>query len=70
MAVPPGSVPGEGRRTYPDPGSPPDPRFHRLDGEDVFYMTGTDEHGLKMQQTAEKEGISPRELADPDDRQR
>ena len=39
-------------------------RFHRLDGEDVFYMTGTDEHGLKMQQTAEKEGISPRELAD------
>ena len=39
-------------------------RFHRLDGEDVFYMTGTDEHGLKMQQTAEKEGITARELAD------
>src|SRR5699024_195922 len=39
-------------------------RFHRLDGEDVFYMTGTDEHGLKMQQTAEKQGITPRELAD------
>ena len=39
-------------------------RFHRLDGQDVFYMTGTDEHGLKMQQTAEKEGITPRELAD------
>lgn len=39
-------------------------RFHRLDGQDVFYMTGTDEHGLKMQQTAEKEGITARELAD------
>lgn len=38
-------------------------RFMRLDGEDVFYMTGTDEHGLKMQQTAEKEGITARELA-------
>lgn len=39
-------------------------RFHRLDGEDVQFVTGTDEHGLKMQQTAEKEGITPRALAD------
>ncbi len=39
-------------------------RFMRLDGRDVFFLTGTDEHGQKMQQTAEKEGISPRELAD------
>lgn len=39
-------------------------RFARLDGYDVRFLTGTDEHGLKMQQTAEKEGISPRELAD------
>src|SRR5699024_9127600 len=39
-------------------------RFHRLDGEDVYFMTGTDEHGLKMQQTAEKEGVTPRQLAD------
>lgn len=39
-------------------------RFKRLDGHDVFYMTGTDEHGLKMQQTAQKEGITSRELAD------
>ncbi|WP_291793246.1 methionine--tRNA ligase [Brevibacterium sp.] len=39
-------------------------RFHRLDGEDVYFMTGTDEHGLKMQQTAEKEGITARQLAD------
>ena len=28
-------------------------RFQRLDGKDVFFLTGTDEHGLKMQQTAE-----------------
>jgi methionyl-tRNA synthetase len=39
-------------------------RFKRLDGYDVFFMTGTDEHGLKMQQTAEKEGIPVKELAD------
>ncbi|NHU84592.1 methionine--tRNA ligase [Kocuria sp. JC486] len=39
-------------------------RFKRLDGYDVRFMTGTDEHGQKMQQTAEKEGISPKELAD------
>lgn len=38
-------------------------RFHRLDGRDVFFLTGTDEHGLKMQQTAEKEGITTLELA-------
>ncbi|GLQ82629.1 methionine--tRNA ligase [Mesorhizobium huakuii] len=39
-------------------------RFQRLDGKDVFFLTGTDEHGLKMQQTAEKEGITPQALAD------
>ena len=39
-------------------------RFMRLDGYDVFFLTGTDEHGLKMKQTAVKEGVSPRELAD------
>ena len=38
-------------------------RFHRLDGNEVFFLTGTDEHGLKMQQTAEAEGISPLDLA-------
>ncbi len=37
-------------------------RFMRLDGYDVFFLTGTDEHGQKMQQTAASEGISPREL--------
>ena len=39
-------------------------RFERLDGKDVFFLTGTDEHGLKMKQTADREGITPRELAD------
>jgi methionyl-tRNA synthetase len=34
----------------------------RLDGHDVFFLTGTDEHGLKLQQTAAREGLSAREL--------
>lgn len=37
-------------------------RFQRLDGRDVFFMTGADEHGIKMLQTAEREGITPAEL--------
>src|SRR5246500_1530184 len=39
-------------------------RFMRLDGYDVFFLTGTDEHGIKMLQTAAKEGGTPREPAD------
>jgi methionyl-tRNA synthetase len=39
-------------------------RFHRLDGYDVFLLTGTDEHGQKMQQTAAAEGLTPQALAD------
>lgn len=39
-------------------------RFQRHDGKDVFFLTGTDEHGIKMLQTATREGISARELAD------
>jgi methionyl-tRNA synthetase len=39
-------------------------RFKRLDGYDVFFLTGTDEHGIKMLQTAGKEGIPPRQLLD------
>ncbi|ACP25370.1 methionyl-tRNA synthetase [Sinorhizobium fredii NGR234] len=39
-------------------------RYQRLDGREVFFLTGTDEHGQKMQQTARKEGVSPQELAD------
>jgi methionyl-tRNA synthetase len=38
-------------------------RFQRLDGKDVFFLTGTDEHGLKMVQTAESEGLNTAELA-------
>lgn len=38
-------------------------RFMRLDGKDVFFLTGTDEHGQKMQQTAEKLGVSTIDLA-------
>src|ERR1700681_2802136 len=37
-------------------------RFMRLDGYDVFFLTGTDEHGQKMQQTAARDGRTPREL--------
>jgi methionyl-tRNA synthetase len=39
-------------------------RFMRLDGRDVFFVTGMDEHGLKMQQTAAREGLTPQALAD------
>ncbi|MCB1487365.1 MAG: methionine--tRNA ligase, partial [Bauldia sp.] len=39
-------------------------RFMRLDGYDVFFLTGTDEHGIKMRQTAQREGVTPRGLAD------
>jgi len=38
-------------------------RFYRADGHDVFFLSGTDEHGLKMQQTAQKESMTPLELA-------
>jgi methionyl-tRNA synthetase len=39
-------------------------RFQRLNGKDVFFLTGTDEHGLKMIQTAESEGLAVAELAE------
>ncbi|MBC2859425.1 methionine--tRNA ligase [Stappia sp. 28M-7] len=39
-------------------------RFQRLDGRDVFFLTGTDEHGQKMLQTARAEGIPVEELAE------
>lgn len=38
-------------------------RFQRLDGKDVYFLTGTDVHGQKMLQTAQKEGITAAELA-------
>ncbi len=39
-------------------------RYHRLAGRDVRFLTGTDEHGLKMAQAARARGIEPRALAD------
>ncbi|MDR3240836.1 MAG: methionine--tRNA ligase [Lactobacillaceae bacterium] len=39
-------------------------RYHRLLNEDVYYLTGTDEHGLKIEQKAEKMGISPKQYVD------
>jgi methionyl-tRNA synthetase len=38
-------------------------RFQKLDGKDVFFLTGTDEHGQKMVQTAQRENITALELA-------
>ena len=39
-------------------------RFRRMQGRDVFFLTGTDEHGLKMAQTARERGIEPAALAE------
>jgi methionyl-tRNA synthetase len=39
-------------------------RFKRLDGYDVFFLTGTDEHGQKIERSAEKAGVSPKEYVD------
>jgi methionyl-tRNA synthetase len=39
-------------------------RHMRQRGEDVFFLTGTDEHGEPVAQVAEREGVSPRDLAD------
>src|SRR3954463_8815745 len=38
-------------------------RFQRAMGRDVFFLTGTDEHGLKMAQAARERGVGPSELA-------
>jgi methionyl-tRNA synthetase len=39
-------------------------RWHRLLGDDVFFLTGTDEHGLKVQRSAEAAGLTPQEQVD------
>ena len=39
-------------------------RWKRLEGREVYFLTGTDEHGIKMVQTAARAGVTPRELAD------
>ena len=39
-------------------------RFYRAAGRDVRFLTGTDEHGIKMAKAAEDKGMTPIELAD------
>jgi methionyl-tRNA synthetase len=39
-------------------------RFQRLDGKDVMFLTGTDEHGEKVAKTAEKNNVAPKAFAD------
>ncbi len=39
-------------------------RFHRMRGEQVFFLTGTDEHGQKVEKAAAARGITPKQLAD------
>jgi methionyl-tRNA synthetase len=39
-------------------------RFHRMRGEEVFFLTGTDEHGQKVEKAAAARGITPKQLAD------
>jgi len=39
-------------------------RYHREKGDDVFFLTGSDEHGTKMELLAKEKGITPKELAD------
>ena len=39
-------------------------RFHRLRGDDVFFLTGSDEHGQKIQRAAEAKGVTPIEYVD------
>jgi len=43
-------------------------RFHKLLGEDVFFLTGTDEHGDKIMETAKELGTTPKALADENSR--
>ncbi len=39
-------------------------RLHRRRGESVFFLTGVDEHGIKVQQSAQKQGREPQEFCD------
>ncbi len=39
-------------------------RYHRLLGEEVFYLTGTDEHGAKIEEKAKENGLEPQEFVD------
>lgn len=40
-------------------------RFHKMQGEDVFFLTGTDEHGQKVEREAKERGITPLQFIDP-----
>ena len=40
-------------------------RYKRLSGYDVFFQTGTDEHGQKIEKKAEEQGVTPKEYIDP-----
>lgn len=40
-------------------------RFHKMMGEDVFFLTGTDEHGQKIEKEAAKRGVTPLQFIDP-----
>jgi methionyl-tRNA synthetase len=39
-------------------------RYHRLKGDEVFFLTGVDQHGQKVQQSAEKQGVEPQQFVD------
>lgn len=39
-------------------------RFRRMQGKDVIFLTGTDEHGLKIEQKAKEKGVTPKEYVD------
>jgi methionyl-tRNA synthetase len=39
-------------------------RFHRAQGDETYFLTGTDEHGQKVQQAAEKRGVDPQQHVD------
>ena len=39
-------------------------RYHRLKGEDVWFLTGSDEHGLKIQRKAKEKGVTPIQYVD------
>lgn len=40
-------------------------RYHKMKGEDVFFLTGTDEHGQKVEKKAKEKGVTPKEFVDP-----
>lgn len=39
-------------------------RFRRMQGKDVIFLTGTDEHGLKIEQKAKEKGVTPKQYVD------